>query len=220
MAKVGGRVLTGKAQAKSETRKTYEDAIDAGKAAILHEELLRGLHMLAVANVAPGADIEVTATFVSPLSLEDGDGWFRIPVTLGQVYGEQPFVDSDRFLGGGQVQEATVTVSSAYGSPFVNGAPAEGGVKARLDTPIEVKVVGLYSGAPAPLVGRAADGRQVEVSFVPQQTRDVALDADLLLDVSGSMMHGCRGKCRRGKDEVGGRPQGNQGSFRFGPVGA
>ena len=55
------------------------------------------------------------------------------------------------------------------------------------DRPIEIKVVGLYSGRPAPLLGRAADGRQVEISFVSAQTRDVPLDADFLLDVSGSM---------------------------------
>src|SRR5690606_20797005 len=95
----------------------------------LHEELLRGIHMVSVANVAPGAEIEVSATFVSPLALEDGDGRFRIPVTLGQVYGEQPFVDSDRIVTGGPVQEAEVAVSAASGSAFVNGAPAEGGVK-------------------------------------------------------------------------------------------
>ena len=186
-AKVGGKVLTGKAQARATARQSYEDAIDAGKPAVLHEELLRGLHMLSVANVAPGAEIEVSATFVTPLALEDGDGRFRIPVTVGQVYGEQPFVDSDRILTGGEAREADVTVTSASGTAFVNGAAATGAVKARLDSPVEVKVVGLYSGVPSPLVGRAADGRQVDISFAPGEVRDLPLDADFLLDTSGSM---------------------------------
>ncbi len=89
-AKVGDRVLVGKAKAKAAARETYEDAIDRGKPAVLHEELLRGLHMLSVANVAPGVEIEVTATFVAPLSLAAGAAQLRIPVTVGQIYGELP----------------------------------------------------------------------------------------------------------------------------------
>lgn len=187
-AKVNGRILSGRAQAKAVARQSYEDAIDSCKPAVLHEELLRGIHMLSVANVAPGAEIEVTATFAVPLALADGTGRLRIPVTLGQVYGQVPLVESDAPETGGPVMEAEVTVASASGTVFVNGGAADGGkVSVMLDRPIEIKVVGLYTDTPGAVWGRAADGRAVSIGFTPAAARDQALDIDVLLDVSGSM---------------------------------
>jgi hypothetical protein len=197
--RVGDRILTGKAQARVAARKTYEDAIDSGKPAVLHEELLRGLHMLSVANVAPGAEVEVAATFAVPLALEDGNGRFRIPVTVGQIYGELPLIESDALVTGGPVMEAEVTAVSDSGTIFVNGdAPAAGRASVKLDRPIEVKVVGLYKGRPAALAGRAADGRTVAVKFSPIARGDADLDIDIMLDVSGSMT-----------ERVGSNPEGN-----------
>ena len=187
-AKVGDRVLKGAAKAKEEARSVYEDAIDSGKPAILHEELLRGLHMLSVANVAPGVEIEVTATFALPVQLSEGNGAFRIPVTVGQIYGRSPLVESDDILTGGPVDKAKVTVAAAAGTVLVNGSSLDGGnVNVPLDRPVEVRIVGLYKDAPSALDGRAADGRSVSMSFVPAKSGKAALDAVFLLDVSGSM---------------------------------
>src|SRR5262245_59730632 len=58
-----GRVLKGQAQRKQKARATYEDAIARGKTSVLHEEVLRGVHMLSVAHLAAGAEIEVRATW-------------------------------------------------------------------------------------------------------------------------------------------------------------
>jgi len=186
-AKVDDRRLVGETKAKAVARESYEDAIDRGKPAVLHEELLRGLHMLSLANVAPGKEVEVTATFVMPVTLSDGNGEFRIPTTVGHVYGEAPFVDSDAPVVGGPVLKARVAVVASKGIAHVNGKSASAAVTARLDRPVDVRVVGLYEEKPEPVFGRAADGRKVSISFSPETARDVALDADLLLDVSGSM---------------------------------
>ena len=59
-AKVGERSLVAQARTKGAARAKYEDAIDRGKTAVLHEEVLRGIHMLSVAHIPPGATIEVT----------------------------------------------------------------------------------------------------------------------------------------------------------------
>ncbi len=48
-ARIDGRTLKAVAQARNQARETYEDAVDAGKSAVLHEELLKGIHMLSVA---------------------------------------------------------------------------------------------------------------------------------------------------------------------------
>jgi hypothetical protein len=184
-AKVDGRVLVGKAAAKKQARETYEDAIDAGKAAVLHEELLRGLHMLSVANVAPGAEIEVACTFVAPFSRIGDDPTLRIPVTAGQIYGQLPLPDSDQLLTDGDFAEAEVTVISASGTVLLNGgSPKDGKATLPLDRPIEVSVAGLETG---PVVGRAADGRAVTLRFGKAPVSNARVDVDILLDVSGSM---------------------------------
>ena len=185
VTKVGGRTLVGKAVAKAQARETYEDAIDRGKAAVLHEELLRGLHMVSVANVAPGAEVEVAATFVMPFSHLDGSWRLRIPVTVGQVYGQIPLPESDALLTGGPAETAEVTVTSKSGTILVLGqALKDGRAFVTLNRPIDIEVIGADL---SPLVGRAADGRAVTLKFDPVGRGQADLDADILLDTSGSM---------------------------------
>src|SRR4051812_22959772 len=140
VTKVGGRTLVGKAVAKAQARETYEDAIDRGKAAVLHEELLRGLHMVSVANVAPGAEVEVAANFVMPFSYLDGSWRLRIPVTVGQVYGQIPLPESDALLTGGPAETAEVTVTSNAGTVLVLGqALKDGRAFVTLNRPIDIE---------------------------------------------------------------------------------
>src|ERR1019366_6393266 len=44
--RIEGRLLKACAQSNTQARDTYEEAIERGKAAVLHEEVLRGVHML------------------------------------------------------------------------------------------------------------------------------------------------------------------------------
>jgi len=186
VTKVAGRTLVGKASSKVKARETYEGAIDSGKAAVLHEELLRGLHMVSVANVAPGAELEVAATFVMPLSQADGNWRLRIPVTVGEIYGQLPLPDSDQILTGGPVEKAAVTVTAMSGTVLVCGqSPADGKATVSLDRPIEIEVVGARIES---LSGRAADGRSVTLTVEAAPTREADLDAEFVLDVSGSML--------------------------------
>ena len=50
-AMIDGRKLLAVSKAKKEARETYEGAIDAGKMTILHEEALRGVHVLSVGQL-------------------------------------------------------------------------------------------------------------------------------------------------------------------------
>jgi hypothetical protein len=184
-AVVAGRRLRGAASPKVKARAIYEAAVDAGKAAVLHEELMRGIHMVSVANVAAGAEIAVEATFLMPVSLVGGHANLRIPQTVGDIYGRLPLQDSDQLTTGGLGGEADVKVSTASGVVYLNGrALQDKRAKVGLDDQIVLRIVGL---ALAPISGRAADGRDVTLSFLPHETRDVALDFELMVDVSGSM---------------------------------
>jgi hypothetical protein len=71
-AKFGNRVLRAKAQRKQVARATYERGIDDGKASVLHEELLPGIHMLSVGQVGAGATIEVISRFAMAASHAGG----------------------------------------------------------------------------------------------------------------------------------------------------
>src|SRR5262245_20798399 len=92
--RIEGRVLTARAQRKSQARDTYEDAIERGKTAVLHEEVLRGLHMLSVGHVPAGAEIEVSASWTMTLTNLNGRGQLRIPLTVGDIYGRSGLTDS------------------------------------------------------------------------------------------------------------------------------
>src|SRR5215470_13834421 len=71
-ARIGGRILVARAAAREQARATYEDALDRGKAAVLHEEVLRGVHMLSVGQIPPGAEVEVTARCAMTLTQAEG----------------------------------------------------------------------------------------------------------------------------------------------------
>lgn len=184
-ARVGGRALKGLAKAKSAARETYEDAIDRGKTTVLHEELLKGIHMLSVGHVAPGAEIEVTVRFALPLSWIDGTARLRIPTTVGDVYGTSGLPDSDDLAHGGPRLAAALTVVSDSGAPRLVGGTLEGGRgQVPLDRPISIAV---DHWSAREIAGRAADGRLVSLSITPAPGGAQPIDAAILVDRSGSM---------------------------------
>ena len=66
--RIDDRVLDARAKRKDAAREDYEDALERGKTAVLHEEVLRGVHMLSVGHVAPGDEIEVQSSFAVALT--------------------------------------------------------------------------------------------------------------------------------------------------------
>jgi hypothetical protein len=182
---VAGRRLKGQAQAKQKARQTYETAIDSGKTAVLHEELLRGLHMVSVANVAPDAEIVVTATYVMPIALSEGHADFRVPLTIGQIFGQLPLQDSDQVKIGVENADVKVSIRTSSGQAYVNGElPKDGSVAVKLNDVINVRVEDLVIES---LAGTAADGRHVRLDFAPAGNGEKALDIDVMIDTSGSM---------------------------------
>jgi hypothetical protein len=185
-ARIDGRTLTAVAQARQEARETYESAVDQGKAAVLHEELLKGVHMLSVAHVRPGATIVVTDTWTAPLAFVGGTPQLRIPTTVGDIYGRSPLAPSDDLITADLVHEATIRIVCEDGVATIAraGAARDGSHTIRLDAPIDITVSGFV---PRALEGIAADGRRVTLHIEPAPVADASLDIDLLFDRSGSM---------------------------------
>jgi hypothetical protein len=190
-ARVGDRVLDAHAKRKDAAREDYEGALERGKTAVLHEEVLRGVHMLSVGHVAPGAEIEVRSSFAVALTNLDGRGTLRIPLTVGDIYGRSGLPDSDDLAHGGTLPLADLAVECRGGSVVLIGGALEGGrAKIALDAPIDLEVTGW---TPRDLIGRAADGRKVTLRIEPTAAGEAPLDVAILVDHSGSMQEVCAG---------------------------
>jgi hypothetical protein len=184
-AEVDGRKLIGVASAKANARETFETAIDNGKSAVLHEELLPGIHMVSVANVRSKTFIDVTAHFVAPLSAMGEDYKLRIPLTVGQVYGNSPLMNADALVSNGPEQQASVTINGAGDNCRLNGRIITGpeqtvSLGAVIELTFTLKKL-------APVSSLTKDGRVVTISFGRMETRDEDMEFDILVDASGSM---------------------------------
>jgi hypothetical protein len=185
-ARIDGRVLNAVAQPRSGARKTYEDAIDQGRAAVLHEELIKGVHMLSVGQIQPGAEIAVTTTWTAPLSFVGDTPRLRIPTTIGEIFGQSPLAASDDLVAGDVKHVASVGIACADGVATLLGAGSttDGRYSVTLDHPIDVAVAGFVART---LQGVAADGRAVELTIEPLPPSTEPLAIDVLFDHSGSM---------------------------------
>ncbi len=183
-AEVEGRRLQAKAQVRAEARRTYEDAIDRGKSAVLHEELLRGVHMISVANIQTGSEIRVTTKWALPLSVVGDHATLRIPQTVGDIYGRSSLVEADDIVSGGARQPVLLSVQ-ATGNVTVNGQGLVGG-QARLmnSKPIDI-VADIW--APTPIAARTSLGQALALTLSPQPAGEKALSLAVLVDHSGSM---------------------------------
>jgi hypothetical protein len=187
--KLGARVLKAHAKRKEAAREHYEAALDRGKTAVLHEEVLRGVHMLSVGQIAPGAEVEVRATWAVALTNLDGRGRLRIPLTVGDIYGRSGLSDSDALIHGGPQQTGTLRVDCRDGiAKLLGGELKDKQAEIALNAAIDIEVVGWK---PRTLRGRAADGRAVALTIEPYAAGDSALDAAALIDHSGSMSECC-----------------------------
>lgn len=198
-AEIDGRRLEAECKPKEKARETYEDALDRGKAAVLHEELLKGVHMVSVGRVRPGAEVKVTSIWTAPLSFVGGEPGLRVPTTVGEIYGRQPLPDSDALTVGDQLHRATVSIECNNGQATLLGGPRKaskgGSYDITLDAPIEIVVAGWKPGS---LQGVAADGREVAIEVTPAPRGETALDVDLLVDRSGSMNEAASGSRESG----------------------
>jgi len=187
--RIGDRVLDASAKRRTAARQDYEDAIDRGKTAVLHEELLRGVHMLSVGHVAPQSEIEVRSSFVVALTNLGGRGTLRIPLTVGDIYGHSPLPCSDNLITGGTLPDGDLSLTCRDGNvALLGGNLQDGRARIALNAPIDIEVTGW---SPRELTGRAADGRAVALRIEPSLTSEAALDAAIMVDHSGSMGERC-----------------------------
>jgi hypothetical protein len=184
-ARIDGRALSAIAQARAKARETYEDALDSGKSAILHEELLKGIHMVSVGHLRPGGEVVVTDTWTA-FCPSWTQASLRIPTTVGEIYGRSPLAPSDDLVADGRATTASIIIGCENGTASVlrAGAPSEGRYIVSLAGPIDIAISGW---TPKKLEGIAADGRAVSVEIEPAPKARGELELDVIVDHSGSM---------------------------------
>jgi hypothetical protein len=188
-ARIGNRVLRAKAQCKQAARESYEWGIDEGKASLLHEELLPGIHMLSIGQVGAGATIEVISRFAMASSHASNQSTLGIPLTVGDVYGHSGLSDVDNLVNAPSEDFASLKVSGPDTTIALNGQlMADGETRVSLARPIDLA----FSGwAARELEGRAADGRRVRLSIAPSTINTANIDVAIAVDHSGSMGERC-----------------------------
>lgn len=186
VARVDGRVLQAAAQLRSAARETYERGLDKGRLSLLHEEVLRGVHMLSVGQLPPGAEVEVEMESVAVLVRTGAAPLLRLPTTVGQLYGTSPLAPVDDLVTSAKVRhDAELTVSVDTGGARLNGRdlPEGASVRVLLDAALEIEAPGTVFG---PHEGGGAEGRQVLLDLAPLPDRETPLDLAVLVDRSGS----------------------------------
>ena len=197
---IDDRTLTGKALERGAAREGYEDGISDGRAAVLHEELLRGIHMLSVGNLGPDAGAEVTVRWVDSVHADGAWAQYRVPMTLGEVYGSSGLAVTDGPALGGVVQSVELRVQHDARDVTVDGATPDqrkdGMFRATVpsNAPLDIRI---YGWQPDCLKGQSWDGREISVEFIPSGGGITDLDVAVLVDVSGSMAGPIEGRSRR-----------------------
>ena len=121
-ATVEGRTLVAQARDRAAARQDYEEAVGRGKLAVLHEEALKGVHVLSVGNLGAGAEVAVTVETASTLADLGSAALLRIPTTVGALYGTSPLLPADDLVTGpGALTTATVVATADAGRVLLDG---------------------------------------------------------------------------------------------------
>jgi Ca-activated chloride channel family protein len=81
--RTGDRVIRGEIQRREDARRTYEAARAAGKLTSLLDQERPNVFTQSLANVMPGAEVQVRIAYVEPLQYADGAFEFSFPTVVG-----------------------------------------------------------------------------------------------------------------------------------------
>jgi len=80
---IGNRVVEGEIKRTEEARRVYEAAKNAGQSAALLDQQRPNIFTQSVANIMPGAKIQIKISYVQILKYEDGQFEFNFPMVVG-----------------------------------------------------------------------------------------------------------------------------------------
>src|SRR5262249_46954556 len=83
---VGDRTVRGKIKRREEAQAIYEAAREAGQTASLLDQERPNIFTQSVANIAPGAEVKITISYVEFLKYEEGTYEFVFPMVVAPRY--------------------------------------------------------------------------------------------------------------------------------------
>ena len=83
---IGDRVVVGRIKRREEARAIYEAARSAGKVASLLDQERPNIFTQSVTNILPGAEVQISISYVELLPYEDGTYSFVFPMVVGPRY--------------------------------------------------------------------------------------------------------------------------------------
>ena len=184
-AEIDGRRLHSIAKAKDDARESYEEAVDHGKMAILHEEPLRGVHILSIGQLGSKKRVKIETEMVMALEDHSGTPFLRIPLTVGEIYGTSPLLPSDSLsTQPGLKMPGLLSVTERSGKcMFVAGGYVESGMAIPMNESVELLFPDQKFGH---VSGFDAWGRKVSINLKHSRNSDKRLDVAIMLDRSGS----------------------------------
>lgn len=86
MMTIGDRVIVGEVKERQQARRIYEAARDAGRVASLLEQERPNIFTQSIANIEPGATIDIEISYVELVTERDGAFQFDFPTVVGPRY--------------------------------------------------------------------------------------------------------------------------------------
>jgi Ca-activated chloride channel homolog len=134
---VGDRTVKGKIKPREEAQAIYEAAREAGQTAGLLDQERPNIFTQSVANIAPGAEVKITISYVEFLKYDDGTYEFVFPMVVGPRYiPGRPIAAQMSRQGRGFAPNTTRVPDASRITP----RPAANGMRAGHDIAIEVKL--------------------------------------------------------------------------------
>jgi Ca-activated chloride channel family protein len=180
--KVGDRTIRGTIKPREEARAIYDAARERGQVASLLDQERPNIFTQSVANILPGARIDITISYVETLEYEDGSYQFVFPMVVGPRYIPGQPVGKQ---AGGWAPDTNQVPDASRITPQV----APEGTRAGHDISIDVAL-----DAGVPIVNLRSTQHEVDVqqkdarsAAVRLKARDVIPNKDFILsyDVAG-----------------------------------
>lgn len=84
--RIGDRVIQGMIKGREEARSIYDTARAAGHVASLLDQERPNIFMQSVANIVPGAEVDITIRYVQTVAYEEGEYQFVFPMVVAPRY--------------------------------------------------------------------------------------------------------------------------------------
>jgi Ca-activated chloride channel family protein len=136
---VGDRTVKGKIKRREEAKAIYEAAREAGQTASLLDQERPNIFTQSVANIAPGAEVKITISYVEFLKYEDGTYEFVFPMVVGPRYiPGQPIGKQ----GGGRAADTNKVPDASRITPVIAAKETRAGhdisIKVKLDAGVPI----------------------------------------------------------------------------------